>query len=120
MYTGLNYQELLKDLTDEQVKGLEDFTMNLFDELLENEIGYTRFLYDQVDLAIDVIDFIKYNANKALNNLGYDSRYDHDDPNPIVLNGLNVGRKTHDFFSVKGDSYKKATVIPIQDNDFNF
>lgn len=119
-YTGLNYQELLKNLTDEQVKGLEEFTINLFDELLENEIGYTRYLYDQVDLTIDVLDFVKYNANKALNNLGYESRYEHDDPNPIVLNGLNVGKKTHDFFSVKGDSYKKATVVAIKDEDFYF
>lgn len=120
VYTGLNYQELLKGLTKEQVEGLEKFTLNLFDELLENEIGYTRYLYDQVDLSIDVIDFVKYNANKALNNLGYEARYEHDNPNPIVLNGLNVGKKTHDFFSVKGDSYKKAVVVAIKDDDFYF
>lgn len=120
VYTGLNYQELLKRLTQEQVEGLEKFTLNLFDELLENEIGYTRYLYDQVDLSIDVIDFVKYNANKALNNLGYEARYEHDNPNPIVLNGLNVGKKTHDFFSVKGDSYKKAVVVAIKDEDFYF
>ena len=120
VYTGLNYQELLKGLTKEQVEGLEKFTLDLFDELLENEIGYTRYLYDQVDLSIDVIDFVKYNANKALNNLGYEARYEHDNPNPIVLNGLNVGKKTHDFFSVKGDSYKKAVVVAIKDDDFYF
>lgn len=120
VYTGLNYQELLKRLTQEQVEGLEKFTLDLFDELLENEIGYTRYLYDQVDLSIDVIDFVKYNANKALNNLGYEARYEHDNPNPIVLNGLNVGKKTHDFFSVKGDSYKKAVVVAIKDEDFYF
>ena len=120
VYTGLNYQELLKELTQEQVEGLEKFTLDLFDELLENEIGYTRYLYDQVDLSIDVIDFVKYNANKALNNLGYEARYEHDNPNPIVLNGLNVGKKTHDFFSVKGDSYKKAVVVAIKDEDFYF
>ena len=120
VYTGLNYQELLKGLTKEQVEGLEKFTLDLFDELLENEIGYTRYLYDQVDLSIDVIDFVKYNANKALNNLGYEVRYEHDNPNPIVLNGLNVGKKTHDFFSVKGDSYKKAVVVAIKDDDFYF
>lgn len=120
VYTGLNYQELLKGLTKEQVEGLEKFTLDLFDELLENEIRYTRYLYDQVDLSIDVIDFVKYNANKALNNLGYEARYEHDNPNPIVLNGLNVGKKTHDFFSVKGDSYKKAVVVAIKDDDFYF
>lgn len=119
-YTGLNYQELCKDFTEDEVKQLEEFTFSLFDELLENEIGYTRYLYDPIDLSIDVIDFIKYNANKALNNLGYDNRYEHDDPNPIVLNGLNTGKQTHDFFSVKGDSYKKAKVVAVNDDDFYF
>ena len=63
---------------------------------------------------------MKYNANKGLNNLGYEGIFEHDDVNPIVLNGLNTGRKTHDFFSVKGDSYKKATVVTMQDEDFIF
>lgn len=120
VYTGLNYQELCKKFTDDQVKELEEFTMSLFDELLENEINYARYLYDPIDLSIDVIDFVKYNANKALNNLGYDERYEHDEPNPIVLNGLNTGRKTHDFFSVKGDSYKKAKVVTLKNDDFYF
>lgn len=120
VYVGLNYKELLSELTEEQRKELEVFTKDIFKELLDNEIAYARELYDQVGLAIEVIDFVKYNANKALENLGYDGIFEHDDINPIVLNGLNVGKKTHDFFSVKGDSYKKATVTPIKDEDFTF
>lgn len=120
VYVGLNYQEIVQGLTKEEQESLEKFSLDLFSELLDNEIGYTRYLYDQVGLAIEVIDFVKYNANKGLNNLGYEGIFDHDDVNPIVLNGLNTGRKTHDFFSVKGDSYKKATVVTMQDEDFIF
>ncbi|MEH7194954.1 ribonucleotide-diphosphate reductase, partial [Bacillus safensis] len=40
--------------------------------------------------------------------------------NPIVLNGLNTKTKSHDFFSMKGNGYKKATVEPLKDDDFFF
>lgn len=119
-YVGLNYQELIKELSNEEQNSLYDFTVELFETLLKNEIGYTRYLYDGVDLSIDVIDFVKYNANKAFNNLGYEGIFEHDDITPIVINGLNVGKQTHDFFSVKGDSYKKAKVVAIKDEDFIF
>ena len=119
-YIGLNFQELVETFTEEQKDSIYKFTIHLFDDLLRNEISYTRYLYDQVDLSLDVIDFVKYNANKGLLNLGYDGVYDHDDVNPIVLNGLNVGNQTHDFFSVKGDSYKKAKVVKMEDEDFIF
>ena len=120
VYVGLNYQEIVQKLSEEEQESLRQFSIDLFSELLDNEVGYTRYLYDQVDLAIEVIDFVKYNANKGLNNLGYEGIFEHNDVNPIVLNGLNTGNKTHDFFSVKGDSYKKATVVAITDEDFNF
>ena len=120
VYVGLNYQEIVQKLSEEEQESLRQFSIDLFSELLDNEVGYTRYLYDQVDLALEVIDFVKYNANKGLNNLGYEGIFEHNDVNPIVLNGLNTGNKTHDFFSVKGDSYKKATVVAIQDDDFIF
>lgn len=119
-YIGLNYQELIKGLTDVEQNSLYNFATYLFEDLLQNEIGYTRYLYDNVDLSIDVIDFVKYNANKAMQNLGYEGIFEHGEINSIVLNGLNVGKQTHDFFSVKGDSYKKAKVVAIQDEDFIF
>lgn len=119
-YIGLNFQELVESFTEEQKDSIYKFTIQLFSDLLRNEIGYTRYLYDQVDLSLDVIDFVKYNANKGLMNLGYDEVFEHDDVNPIVLNGLNVGNQTHDFFSVKGDSYKKAKVVKVDDEDFYF
>lgn len=119
-FVGLNFQELVQSMSEENKEKIYNFTVQLFKDLLSNEIGYTRYLYDQVDLTLEVIDFVKYNANKGLNNLGYEGIFEHDDVNSIVLNGLNVGKKTHDFFSVKGDSYKKAKVVKMEDSDFNF
>lgn len=119
-FTGLIFQEIIQNFTDEQKNSIKTFTEEIFTELLNNEISYSRSLYDHIGLTIEVIDFVKYNANKGLSNLGYDSLFEHDNVNSIVLNGLNTGKKTHDFFSVKGDSYKKAKVVKIEDEDFIF
>lgn len=119
-YIGLNYQEIVDKLPQDKQDSLKLFAEQLFTDLLRNEVSYTRYLYDQVDLTMEVIDFVKYNANKGLNNLGYEGIFEHDTVNPIVLNGLNIGKQTHDFFSVKGDSYKKAKVVKMEDSDFYF
>lgn len=89
-------------------------------ELYENELEYTEDVYDQVGLAPDVKKFIRYNANKALNNLGFDHWFEEEDVNPIVINGLSTKTKSHDFFSMKGVGYKKATVESLRDTDFIF
>lgn len=120
VYVGLLAQTLLEDYPEDVQAEMERFTYDLFDELIVNEIEYTRELYDELGLSNDVINFVKYNANKALNNLGYDGRYEHGEVNPIVLNGLDTKSKSHDFFSTKGNSYKKALVEPIRDEDFIF
>ncbi|AVP37449.1 class 1b ribonucleoside-diphosphate reductase subunit beta [Staphylococcus felis] len=115
-YVGLLARKLADDLGED----MSDFVFGLFDELLENEIAYTREIYDNIGLTLEVVDFVKYNANKALNNLGFENRYEHDKVSSIVLNGLNVGQDSHDFFSEKSSTYKKATVEAISDDDFIF
>ena len=119
VFVGLLAQKEIEGMPTEFVDMVEDQTLLMFDELLENEIAYTREIYDDIDLTHDVINFVKYNANKALNNLGYPARYEHDKVNPIVLNGLTIGG-SHDFFSQKSSSYKKPTVEAVQDSDFYF
>lgn len=120
VYVGLLAQQLLEEYGQDTVDEMKRFTFELFDELLENEIEYTRELYDELGLSNDVINFVKYNANKALNALGYEERYEVSEVNPIVINGLDTKSKSHDFFSTKGNSYKKALVEPIRDEDFYF
>ena len=92
----------------------------MFDELLENEIAYTRDVYDPIGLTHEVIDYVKYNANKALNNLGFAARYEHGEVNKIVLNGLDTSGTAIDYFSQKGSMYRKPTVEALKDEDFYF
>jgi ribonucleoside-diphosphate reductase beta chain len=99
---------------------LKVFTHSLLDTLYHNELEYTNDVYDQIQLSYDVKKFIRYNANKALQNLGFDSYFEEEEMNPIVINGLSTKSKSHDFFSMKGNSYKMAIVEPIRDDDFVF
>ncbi len=82
--------------------------MDVFDRLMENEINYTNTIYEGTELADEVINFLKYNANRAMENLGYDTRLEVEPVNPIVLNGLSTETKTHDFFSTKGNGYQRS------------
>lgn len=103
-----------------ELGNIEGEVYQLFDDLMESEVKYTRELYDKIGLTHEAMDFVKYNANKALANLGYDERYDHEKVNPIVMNGLDTSGTAIDFFSTKGSMYKKPTVEAIRDEDFYF
>lgn len=120
VYVGLLAQEIYNKQTPDVQKELYDFSIDLLNELYENELHYTEDIYDQVNLSHDVKKFIRYNANKALMNLGFAPYFEEEEINPIVLNGLNTKTKSHDFFSMKGNGYKKATVEPLKDDDFFF
>lgn len=118
VYVGLLAQKEVESY--EGKDGLETKVYEMFDELLENEIAYTREIYDPIGLTLEVIDYVKYNANKALNNLGFPARYEHGEVNRIVLNGLDTSGTAIDYFSEKGSMYKKATVETVKDEDFYF
>ena len=119
-YIGLLAQEIFKDFSKEEQKEYKAKVMDVFDRLMENEINYTNTIYEGTGLADEVINFLKYNANRAMENLGYDNRLEVDPVNPIVLNGLSTETKTHDFFSTKGNGYQKGVYESLQDSDFVF
>ncbi|QDX94611.1 class 1b ribonucleoside-diphosphate reductase subunit beta [Brevibacillus laterosporus] len=120
IYVGILSQELFKRLKEDTQEELKQFSYDLLNKLYLNELLYTEDLYNQVGLAHDVKKFLRYNANKALMNLGFDPYFEEEEINPIVLNGLNTKTKSHDFFSMKGNGYVKAKVEPIRDEDFYF
>ncbi len=120
VYVGLLAQEIYNRQEPDVQLELRDFSIDLLADLYENEIAYTEDIYDQVGLTHDVKKFVRYNGNKALANLGFDPYFADETPNPIVMNGLSTKTKSHDFFSQKGNSYKKATVEALQDDDFYF
>lgn len=120
VYIGLLVQEVFNRQSTGVQDELRDWVYSTLETLYQNEALYTADIYDSVGLTHDVLNFVQYNANKALANLGFDALYEHGPVNPIVLNGLSTKTKSHDFFSMKGNGYKKATVEQIQDSDFYF
>ncbi|WP_431785928.1 class 1b ribonucleoside-diphosphate reductase subunit beta [Paenibacillus lactis] len=120
VYIGLLAQEIFNRQDEKTKNELIIFTNNLLEDLYENELRYTEEVYDPVGLSHDVKKFVRYNANKALQNLGFDQYFEDEEVNPVVINGLNTKSKTHDFFSMKGQSYQKATVEALKNEDFYF
>jgi len=94
---------------------------NLCLELYQNEVKYTQSIYDQVGWTEKVKVFIRYNANKALQNLGFDPLFPDtaEDVDPIVMNGISTGTSNHDFFSQVGNGYLLGEVEAMEDEDYS-
>lgn len=120
LYIGLLSQEILKSLTEFQRKDLYNWAIDLLLYLYELQLELVEMVYDKVDLSHDVKKFVRYNANKALMNLGYEPYFPYEEVNPVVLNGLNTETKTMDNFSMKGNGYQKMKSESLKDEDFYF
>ena len=119
-YIGLLAQEIYNEFDEETKKEVNAKRDEIRDALMENEENYTRLIYEGTGLEDEVINFLKFNANTAMNNLGFEAVYEVTPVNPIVLNGLSTETKTHDFFSTKGNGYQKGVYEELEDEDFSF
>jgi ribonucleoside-diphosphate reductase beta chain len=122
-YIGYKYQRGLAELTSVEQQELKDYTFELLFELYDNEVEYTQDLYDGVGLTEDVKKFLRYNANKALMNLGYEGLFPRDetDVNPAILSALSPNAdENHDFFSGSGSSYVIGKAVNTEDEDWDF
>jgi ribonucleoside-diphosphate reductase beta chain len=122
-YIGYKYQRAMEQESPERQTELKDFTYDLLDELYENEIAYTESLYDAVGWTEEVKKFLHYNANKALNNLGYEALFPKEmtDVSPAILSALSPNAdENHDFFSGSGSSYVIGKAVNTEDEDWDF
>ncbi len=122
-YIGYKYQRALQDASPERRQELKDYTFELLFELYENEEQYTEDLYDPLGLTEDVKAFLRYNANKALMNLGYEGLFpkDQTNVNPAILSALSPNAdENHDFFSGSGSSYVIGKAVNTEDEDWDF
>jgi ribonucleoside-diphosphate reductase beta chain len=120
---GKWYQDTLKGLSPEEQDEYKEFAYELLLDLYDNEIEYTQSLYDQLGLTEDVKKFLKYNANKALMNLGYDPLFSKQDTDvdPSILSALSPNSgENHDFFSGSGSSYVIGKTEETSDDDWEF
>lgn len=121
-YIGYKFQKGIESLSAEEKEELHSFTIDLLLELYENEIKYTQVLYDDLGLSEDVKTFLRYNANKALMNLGYDALFPADttQTDPSVLASLAPDGENHDFFSGSGATYVMGKTEAMEDDDWSF
>lgn len=120
-YIGYKFQKSIETLSQEERDELKGFTYELLYDLYENEVQYTQDLYDAVGLTEEVKTFLRYNANKALMNLGYDPLFPQEDTqvNPSILSSLSLGSETNDFFSGTG-TYFIAETESLEEDDWDF
>ncbi|OHP75352.1 ribonucleotide-diphosphate reductase subunit beta [Staphylococcus sp. HMSC062E08] len=121
VFTGIDAQSLRNELSENEKQQADKEMYVLLEDLYSNEVSYIHMLYDDIGLTEDVLNYVKYNGNKALSNLGFDPYFEEKDFNPIIENALDTTTKNHDFFSVKGDGYTLAlNVEALRDEDFIF
>lgn len=122
-YIGYKFQRELERLSDAKKQEIKDFAFDFLLELYDNEARYTEELYDEVGLSEDVKNFLHYNANKALMNLGYEALFPPEacKVNAAILSALSPNAdENHDFFSGSGSSYVIGKAIATEDEDWDF
>ena len=121
-YIGYKFQLGFNELSEEEQEEFKGWMYELLYDLYENEEKYTHLLYDQLGWSDDVLVFLRYNANKALMNLGMDPLFPDtaEDVNPVVMNGISTSTSNHDFFSQVGNGYLLGNVEAMQDSDYEF
>ncbi|MFK5705801.1 class 1b ribonucleoside-diphosphate reductase subunit beta [Ligilactobacillus sp. LYQ139] len=120
-YIGYKFQLGLKERSQNEQDAVKDWLYDFLYQLYDNEEKYTKLLYDEVGWTDKVLTFVRYNANKALMNLGMDPIFPDtaDDVEPIVINGISTTTSNHDFFSQVGNGYRLGQVEAMNDDDYN-
>jgi ribonucleoside-diphosphate reductase beta chain len=121
-YIGYKFQQAYNKLTEAEQADMQAFAVELLFDLYDNEIKYTQDLYDEVGLTEDVKKFLKYNANKALMNLGFGALFpkDETDVSASIISSLTLGGENHDFFSGGGSTYVVGRAEETDDSDWEF
>ena len=119
-FLGYKFQMGLSQLPESEQEDISDWATELLLTLYDNEVKYTQYLYDDIGWTEDVKTFLRYNANKALQNLGLDTLFSDiaDDVNPIIMNGISTGTNNFDFFSQVGNGYLMGEVEAMENEDY--
>jgi ribonucleoside-diphosphate reductase beta chain len=119
-YIGYKFQIGYNQLDEAEQEELKMWAFDLLFKLYENEMEYTEYLYDKLGWTNRVGVFLRYNANKALQNLGFDPLFPDtaEDVDPIIMNGISTGTSNHDFFSQVGNGYLLGMVEPMEEDDY--
>ena len=121
-YIGYKYQKKLERDKARHAANQGE-VVNLLTDLYNNESHFTEQVYDQLGWAEDVKAFLRYNANKAMNNLGYEAIFPQEECkfNTGVMTALDPSaNENFDFFSGAGSSYVIGKVEETTEDDWDF
>ena len=122
-YIGYKFQKQFALATPEEQEEVKAKVFELLYDLYSNEVQYTQDLYDGLELTEEVKHFLRYNANKALMNLGFEPLFpaDQTQVSPAIMSALSPdANETHDFFSGSGSSYVIGKAEATEDSDWDF
>lgn len=119
-YIGYKFQQ--SKFVQSELAHFEVVAGELLLKLYEIELEYAREIYDPLGLTEEVTKFLKYNANKAMANLGYGPVFPPEETRVMasVLSALDPGAgEVHDFFSGSGSSYVMGKTEDTEDSDWD-
>ncbi len=122
-YIGYKFQKGFQQLNEQEQAEIKDFAFSLLFDLYAVESEYTEALYDHLGLTEEVKQFLHYNANKALMNLGFEPLFPDEvcQVNPAIMSALSPNAdENHDFFSGSGSSYVIGQAVATEDEDWDF
>ncbi|QDF19265.1 ribonucleotide reductase [Corynebacterium phage Stickynote] len=121
-YLGYKFQQHRRELTEEQRDRLDYWIDTKIRQLYFLEAKFSEDLYDEIGWTENVKTYLRYNANKAMQNLGYDSIFSDSETRveAAIMSSMTVdANETHDFFSGSGSSYVMAEVEETTDDDWD-
>lgn len=121
-YIGYKFQKGYAEASETEQARIKSAAYDLLMSLYEIECKYTAALYDPMGLTEDVRAFLHYNANKALQNLGFEALFPPAacEFNPAVMAALATDSENHDFFSGSGSSYVIGKTEATTNEDWDF
>lgn len=121
-YIGAKFQAQYDKLRTSEQEEIKQWAYDTVYALYEIEEVYTKEIYDEIGWTKDVLTFVRYNANKALMNLGFEALFSETaaDVNPVVMNGISTSTANHDFFSQVGSGYLMGQVEAMTDEDYDY
>lgn len=119
-YIGYKFQMHRNQLPEAARETLDYWVYSTLRHLYDLECKYAEEIYDPVGWTENVKTYLRYNANKTLQNMGYDSMFeDHETRvEAVILTAMAQGDENHDFFSGGGSSYIIGKAEETTDDDW--
>lgn len=121
LYIGYKFQQSFAELPEDRQDKYRDQIRKWAMGFYELEAKYTEQVYDPLGLTETVKTYIRYNANKAMQNLGFEDLFPASQTRvePRILTQMSSDSdETHDFFSGAGSSYVVAKTEETDDDDW--